>query len=137
MKINGIIIYLIGSIFCFASCDPVSNKIKVQNESASSIYTTYSADTLCPSLSENPVGYYKDNQILPKSMGSLTILGGDKDWEYFIDKCLNKKINVFVFSIDTIMKYGYTRASKERKYIKRYSYSKMGLDSIQWIIVHE
>jgi hypothetical protein len=137
MKINGIIIYLIGAIFCFASCDPASNKLKVHNESDFSIYSTYNTDTLCPSLSENPVGYYKDNQIFPKSTASLNILGGDKDWEYFIDKCLNKKINVFVFSMDTIVKYGYSQASKEQKYIKRYSYSKTGLDSIQWIIIHK
>jgi hypothetical protein len=128
-------IFVLIILNCIISCDPVSSRLKIQNNSEIAIWAVYGTDTLCPSESTNSIQYFLDNQVLPKDVRSLKIIGGKNDWEYYIDRCINKKLNVFVFPIDTIKKYGYSLSTKELKFIKRYSYSKNELDSIEWLIV--
>jgi hypothetical protein len=115
------------------SCDPASNKLKIYNGSNSSIYATYTFDSFNPT-NDNPIKYFMDNQILPKDTGHLHLLGGDKDWGYFIEKSSNKKINIFIFSIDSIEKYGYNFLANDKNYYKQYSYTQEGLDSIKWVV---
>ena len=118
----------------FIACENMPTKLKMHNNGNSSIFATFGMNLIIPPTVDYPLSYFIENQIPPHQTGPVKSWIKVENWENFIDKCVDKKIYVFVFSIDTIKKYGYMNSALRVKYIKKYSYSKIVLDSMNWII---
>ena len=122
------------SLLFFIACDTMPTRLKMHNNGNISIFVTFGMNPIIPPTVDYPARYFIENQIQPFETGLVKGWSEVKNWDKFIDKCVDKEIHVFVFSLDTIKKYGYRKSAMRAKYIKKYSYPKFVLDSINWII---
>jgi hypothetical protein len=124
--ISGICLVLNGCIY-----ESVDNRLEIVNQSDFVISVNGGGDN-----SFGDVGYYLTQKIEPQQSKRITSFNG---WETEIKANTNKKLVIYVFSIDTLKKYMDQLEVKEivrlRKYNARYAYSKEQLDSLNWKVV--
>ena len=70
---------------------------------------------------------------MPGEMRHKGIIGY-RGWSHVIRRSVNNKLNVFIFSTDTLKKYGCFEPIIERRLYTRYSFTEEELDAMGWVI---
>ena len=131
MKLHFYLIVLI-LFFATGACDFNDIRLSVKNNSNHAIVFVTSLDTNIQY--SNNIEYYIDNKILPGEIGNKTQRGSTNAWSLSIRRSKNKKLNVFIISVDTLTKYNNWENIVTRKLYKRYEFTEEDLDRINWII---
>ncbi len=130
-------LYVLVIVVLIASCvmDAVNARLQIKNNSNYDISVEINIfDTIIhESIMENPA-YYISDKISHGEIRRQAINGGKHAWSQFIERSTNKKLNVFIFSTDTIEKYGGFEHIIKQKLYKRYEFAEKELDNINWII---
>jgi hypothetical protein len=99
-----IILFLAKTFFVvliLTSCDRFDARLKIHNKSGKTIFVITS-ETENPSR-YNGVEYYKLRNIPPDSSDTKLLI--NITWEDYINNSFNKKLNLYVFDLDTLLKY--------------------------------
>ena len=115
------------------SCDPVDARPTVKNNSDYAISFEIMHDTIFSEV--HYPGFHIYGKILPGEKGRRLIIGSpNRAWSHFIRRSVNNKLNVFIFSTDTLKKYGCFEPIIERRLYTRYSFTEEELDEMGWVI---
>ncbi len=93
-------------------------------------------------LTENNIAYFISdyNIVKPDSSLKISILGGREAWHDYIEEGKTKRLFLYVFSADTLMKYNNLLSIDDlvhqHKYLKLFNYSENDLNKINWKIVY-
>lgn len=92
-------------------------------------------------ITENNIAFYitDRNIISPDSVYDITTLGGQDAWHEVIEDSPDKKLFIYVFNTDSLIKYNSTQYSINdlvylNKYLKRYEYTERQLIDDNWKI---
>jgi hypothetical protein len=99
-----IILFLAKTFFVvlfLTSCDRFDARLKIHNKSGKTIFVITS-ETENPSK-YNGVEYYKLRNIPPDSSDTKLLI--NITWNDYIKHSFNKKLNLYVFDLDTLLKY--------------------------------
>lgn len=122
--------------FILLGCDYYDERLQVQNNTHHVIAVETFLDSI-PTLSElNKTEYYLQNSINPSETERLIKMGSTKGWSFRIEKSNNKRLNLFVFHIDSLKMYGVDSLISLGIY-DRYMFSKKELDEKNWKVVIE
>jgi hypothetical protein len=124
-------------VILLSGCDYYDDSLKITNRSKTDI--TIQETNHQNSISFNNIEYYLSTPIKPDSTLSLSINGKVGAWHRYIQNSPQKKLLIYIFSIDTLSKYKskYTMYDLyvHDKYIKRFEFTEKQLDDIHWNIV--
>ena len=129
-------LFFLAIINMTASCvmDAANARLQVKNNSSYDISVEiYQSDTIIREIINRPA-YYMNARISPGKIHRQPISGGKHAWSHFIERNVNKKLNVFIFATDTIEKYGGFEHIIAHELYKRYEFTEKELDRINWII---
>ncbi|KAF5031656.1 hypothetical protein DSECCO2_625520 [anaerobic digester metagenome] len=116
------------------TCDYTDSRLKIKNNSKNAIAFDYSIDTVLEERSNENIAFFLRDKILPGETSLKTKPGSTNGWPFLIQKSLNKKLNIFIIEVDTLVKYndwGYIR--KNRLY-RRYELTEDELNKKNWIV---
>jgi hypothetical protein len=117
-------------------CDYYDERLQVQNNTSHVIAVETFLDSI-PTLPElNKTEYYLQNSINPNETERLIKMGSTKGWSFRIEKSNNKRLNLFVFHIDSLKMYGVDSLISLGIY-DRYMFSEKELDEKNWKVVIE
>lgn len=136
------VIYLI--ILFFLSCDSFDRKLKVENTTDKTLISVVSQD----SAFHSPIDEYQlgvnfqnsgfDNEHLYKIPPDAVIAqygAFNTTWDYIIDNSFNKKLNLYVFEWDSLVKYKSINALyKNNGSFKIITKTKMELENSDWTV---
>jgi len=125
------------ALLFLSSCiyESFDSRLKIVNQTTGDFSLDYSiSDTIpeYPSLSKT--AYYLSDTVGRKDTMSLDEADG-KDWPFAIDGSKTKKLNLFIYSLDSIKKYKEIDTLINRKIYKRLEYSKEELEKSNWIVI--
>jgi len=131
MKVLQILALLFLSSCIYESFD---SRLKVVNQTTGDFSLNYSiSDTLPEYPSVNKTAYYLRDTVGRKDTMSVDEVNG-KDWPFAIDGSKTKKLNLFIYSLDSIKKYKEIDTLLSRKIYKRLEYSKEELEKSNWTV---
>lgn len=132
MKVYQILALLILSSCTFESFD---SRLKVVNNTNHEISINYNISDTVPVLpSASKTNYYLRDFISINDTMSVQEESW-KSWPVVIDKSKTRKLNLFIYSLDSIKKYKEIDTLISRKIYKRLEYSKNELEKANWIVV--
>lgn len=123
---------LVISIIVFSSCDVHDERLKVVNLSRDEITLQTEKDTVPQYPSVNKSAHYLSEALSPVDTVMLKYEGMSNGWSFFISESVNKKLNMFVYNIDSLKKYGSIDTLASRNIYKRYSFSEKELEMTHW-----
>lgn len=128
-------IYSVLLIFLLMSCayDPGDKRLKTINKMDHEIVVYWDSDTIpkYPSINETEV--YLRYKI--KRGDTLSQPEDDSNWPMYVRNSLNKKLNLFVYNVDTLMAYNSIDTLNAKKMYRRLEYSEQELDKLNWIVI--
>ncbi len=130
MKLHQFLILLVLVSFVGA-CDFYDDRLNIKNNSNYAIAFDYSIDTTLEKKQIYNIPYYIENKILPGETIAQTI---PMSWPSLIYRSNNKKLNVFIISIDTLLKYDDWEYIRTHRLYQRYSFTEEELNKMNWII---
>jgi hypothetical protein len=133
MKINRLsFLFLIGFVlFLISACDTNDGRLHLVNKSNKIISFEYSNDSL-PN-SPNKIEYYRRDSFPPNSTKMELMRGPDDAWLRYIRNGSEKKLYLFVYDYDTLIKYdNMDTVRKKRLYVKKISFSEKELNDLNW-----
>lgn len=133
MKLYQFLILLV-LVSLAGACDFTDNRLNIKNNSNYAIAFDYSLDTTLEKKPMNEIPYFVSEKILPGETKSQSIFGSTQGWPFFIRNSNNKKLNVFIISIDTLLKYDDWEYIRTHRLYQRYSFTEEELNRINWII---
>jgi len=132
MKVLQILALLFLSSCIYESFD---SRLKVVNQTDGDFSLNYNiSDTVPEYPSINKTAYYLRDTVGRKDTMSVQEESW-KSWPVVIDKSKTKKLNLFIYSLDSIKKYKEIDTLISRKIYKRLEYSKDQLEKSNWIVV--
>lgn len=123
-------------VMFFSSCvmEPVGDqRLLIVNNTTSNISFHYDSDTIPEFPSANHTDIYLRDLL---EIGDSIHLGtyNRKPWPEVIEASKNGKLNLFIYKIDSLKKYGIDTIIK-RKIYTRLEYSKEELEKQRWIVI--
>jgi len=117
----------------FASCiyDPADSRARIVNQAAYEITLYYGLDTI--PLDQNHTEFYLSNTV--KSNDTVRLRAYNADWPSLVEESTNKKLNLFVYNVDSLKAYNDIDLMTARKKYTRYQYTLKELEEMNWIIV--
>ncbi len=116
------------------SCDYYDRRPIVYNHQSSNIcIELYNSDEL-DSNHLNHSDYYISNYIAPHDSSRFINMDGIKAWSEYIQSSQSKRLNVFVFQLDSIKEYGIEHVVFNGLY-DHLIFSEQELDNLNWKIV--
>ena len=120
-------------IIWIAPFDSANSRLQVKNNSSYDISVEiFQVDTIIHEIVNHPA-YYMSAKISPGEIRRQIMPSPWKGTWYF-ENNVNKKLNVFIFSTDTIEKYGDFEHIINHKLYVRYEFEEKELDDMNWII---
>ncbi len=116
------------------ACDYTDDRLNIRNNSNHAIAFDYSVDTTLEKKQIYDIPSYIVEKILPGETKSQSIFGSTQGWPFLIQRSNNNKLNVFIISIDTLLKYDDWEYIRTHRLYQRYSFTEEELDRINWII---
>ncbi len=116
------------------TCDYNDNRLKIRNNSNYAIAFDYSLDTILEQRSNDNIPFYIRDKTLPGETTSINKPGSTRGWPFLIQSSNNKKLNVYIISVDTLLKYNDFEYIRSHRLYKRYSLTEEELNRINWII---
>jgi hypothetical protein len=123
------------SLALLSGCDYYDSRLKVVNSTTSPICIETFKDTL-PKKVLNQPEYYLSHIILPGDTAIQTIPGKNA-WLYEVETSVNKQLNLFVYSPDSVRIYHDMDSLNSKKVFKRISLSLEELESRNWNVAVE
>lgn len=121
---------LFGALTFLQSCVYVDTRLRVENKLGVPIAVAPELDTI-PRI-VNFAQFYLENTIEVDSIYDLHNPRGNNAWENHILRSTNQKLNIYVFSIDTVKKYMNMDTLISRTLYFRISLTKHELDELDW-----
>lgn len=112
--------------------------LRIHNESSIRLSVLYSNDKNVSN--DNLVDYYISdyNTIHPKDTSDIIKAGKKNEWHQYISEGPKKKLYIFIFATDSLVKYKGTDSMPmlcaEHKYLKLFEYSEEQLQKQNWLI---
>ena len=127
--------FLLATAFC-ASCDYSDDRVKIRNNSLHEIAVEFYRDTL-PTINEsNSEEYYVEVSIKPGETKHQFMVGNPKGWELFTERSANGRLNMAVFDLDSLRRYGMDSIIVLELY-EMLSFSLTELEKRDWVILVE
>jgi hypothetical protein len=123
----------IAALLILTGCDYSDSKLMIKNHSKKTIAIQPFEDTIINSSILNKVPYYETIRIYPKD-STYQFLPGKDAWKWETRNSKNKKLNIFVFDLDTLRKYNDMEFIRLNKMYKRYEFTEKELNNSNWII---
>ena len=133
MKLHQFLI-LIVLVSLAGACDFTDNRLNIRNNSNHAIAFDYSVDTTLEKKQIYDIPSYIVEKILPGETKSQSIFGSTQGWPFLIQRSNNNKLNVFIISIDTLLKYDDWEYIRTHRLYQRYSFTEEELNRINWIV---
>jgi hypothetical protein len=129
------IIFYIGAVCSLFGCDYNDGRLQVKNSGYIDIAVEFSKDTV--PIGNNLVEYFISQAIAPGKTERFLMPGNNIAWSNYIQISKNKKLNVFVYDLDTLKKYQNMDSIRHKKlYIKRIKISEEELNQKNWIVTY-
>jgi hypothetical protein len=130
---RNILILLLSSSVIIQSCDFSDRRLKIVNKTGKPIALGIYSDTLPSYPSLNKTEAYLDSQVSP---GELYVpsMPERNGWEKIIYNSPNKKLNIFVFKIDSLKKYRSIDSLIRNRIYNKISISEDSLQNNKWTI---
>lgn len=122
--------------FSLQGCDYYDGRLEVQNNTSHVIAVETFLDSIPTLPVLNKTEYYLQNYINPGETESLSKPGSTRAWSFLIENSSNKRLNLFVFQMDSLKVYGIDSLITLGIY-DRYMFSKKELDKKNWKVVIE
>lgn len=116
----------------FISCDVHDDRLNVINLSARRIALSTELDTVPEYPSVNKTAYYLGAGLDPLDSTRLLYEGERKGWSLFIDKSVNKKLNLIAYSVDSLNKYRSIDTLIRRHIYTLHTFSEKELEENSW-----
>ena len=133
MKLHQFLILLVLVSFVGA-CDFYDERLNIKNNSNYAIAFDYSIDTTLEKKQIYDIPSYIVEKILPGETKSQSIFGSTQGWPFLIQRSNNNKLNVFIISIDTLLKYDDWEYIRTHRLYQRYSFTEEELNRTNWIV---
>jgi|GEM_PF-1761484 len=130
MKLHQFLI-LLALVSLAGACDFNDDRLNIKNNSNHAIAFDYSIDTTLRRNQIYNIPFYIEGKILPGETIAQTI---PMSWPSLIYRSNNKKLNVFIISIDTLLKYDDWEYIRTHRLYQRYSFTEEELNKMNWII---
>lgn len=114
-------------------CEFYDLRLRVKNDFDKPVCVEIVSNDLSYIKQVNDAQYYINAKIDPQEIRSFS-KSGKEGWEYFIEKTNDKKLNILVFDLDTLVKYENMFLLLEMKKYKVFSYRKDELEKMNWEI---
>ena len=130
------LLYLTVLLLFFGACDYYDHRLQIQNNSDHEITYFTSIDTIMDidQLNINHIDVYIGKKIVPGVTINSTKIGSTQAWPFFIRKSVNEKLNIFFFSVDTLLKYNDWGIIKKLNLYEMYSFTEEELEQSNWLI---
>jgi len=115
------------------SCDYSDSKLMIKNHSKKTIAIQSNIDTILNSAYLGKVPYYETIKITPND-SAYQFLPGKDAWKWEARNSKNKKLNIFIFDLDTLRKYNDMEFIRINKKYKRYEFTEEELNKCNWTI---
>lgn len=122
-------------IVFFSSCDVHDDRLQVVNMSGQEIALQTEKDTIPKYPNVNKSAYYLGERLLPGESVKLKYEGMRNGWSFFIKESVNKRLNLFVYDIDSLKKYRSIDTLTKRHLYTRYSFSEGELENKNWRVL--
>lgn len=117
------------------SCDPIDFKLKVYNNSSTSIYIIHSFTSNLSLLDSTVAEPY--NGIAIKPQENYTVRANYIKWEDAIrTDSKDGKLRVYIFDEETVSKYSWHHIVSNNLYSKKFELLEVDLKKINWIITY-
>jgi hypothetical protein len=131
MKIKLIKFLTLALILSSCSMEPErDNTLKILNASNYEISVDYVAKEVPDYPSYHETDFYLNNSFKPGDTLSLTVID-DKTWRQYFQS--HETINIFVYKLDTIKKYGDIDAVIKAKRYSKHLVTEKELDVCNWV----
>lgn len=132
MKIHQFLLILL-----LASCvyDPGDGRLEIINHTKHDIAVYWHSDTIPEYPSINETELYLRDKIMVGDKASQPADNGN--WPKFVQNSLNKKLNLFIYNVDTLKAYHSIDTLNIKKLYKRLEYTIEELDRLDWKVVIE
>lgn len=115
------------------ACDYSDNRLCIRNASNHPIAFDYSLDTTLAE-SANDIQLLIRDKILPGKTVRQDKPGSTQAWIFLIQNSNNKKLNVFIFDVDTVLKYNNLEYVRTHRLYKRYEFTEQELERMNWTV---
>lgn len=130
-----ILLILLVAILSSCVMDPSGDyRLKVVNATKHELAIDYNIDTLPVYPTVNHTEVYLRQSILVGDTREVLEYSG-KPWPDFFEISRNKKLNLFIYNVDSLLPYKSIDTLIKRRIYKRLSYSLAEIDSLNWIVV--
>lgn len=133
MKLH-VYLILISLVLFAGTCDYNDSKLKIKNNSNYAIAFDYSLDTIMEQRANNNIPFFIRDKIMPGETTSKSKPGSNQGWTFVIQHSNNKKLNVFIVNVDTLLKYNDWEYIRNHRLYKSYSFTEEELNRMNWII---
>ena len=129
-------------IFMFTGCDYVDDRLIINNKSNDTIIFVTFPDTFIRYeklyIDLNQLEYYVKEKVLPQKK-RRSFNSEYNGWSKYIKWSTNKRLNLFIFTMDTIQKYknDWYSIVKNKRHVKSYHLTEEELDKMNWEVVYE
>lgn len=130
MKIAIIILFLV----LLNACDYYDNRLRVINHTNGDITVETYSDTVPEFPSINKTAFYLSKIAAPEDTLNITEIGTN-GWPFAIARSKNKRLNLIVYSVDSLRKYQSIDTLINRHIYDRYEFSENELNDKNWTII--
>jgi len=130
-----ILLILIVAMLLSCAMEPSGDhRLKVVNSTKHELSIDYGVDTVpeYPSINDTEI-YLKHSILMGDTLGVLEY--SRNPWPEFFEISKNKKLNLFIYNVDSLLAYKSIDTLIKRKIYKRLSYSLAEINSLNWIVV--
>lgn len=121
------------ALILLTGCDFADNRLQIVNKSSIAISYDYSTSgEINPD--SNRIFWYLSNQILPNKSQRVTLLGSRNMWVKEIENSKTKRLSIFIFNVDTLIKYENMDFILKSNLYEKFEYSISDLEKINWTI---
>jgi len=129
-------VLILSNVFFLLSCEFLDKKLKIVNKTSKNIIAETSQHQIF--YTENLLEFYvrgfdRDHIIGYNEIDTLSTF--NRYWEDEIALSYNKKLNLYVFELDSALKYkGLNEAYQHGAYLKKMELSKEELEARDWVV---
>lgn len=131
-------IYLILILFLLFGCiEPAGDdRLRIVNHTNYELAYSYNTDIIPRYPSVIDAGIYFDHPV--KINDTVKVFEYDhKPWHWFFEKSKNKKINLFIYNLDSLKVYRNIDTLIKRKIYRKFEYSEQEINKLNWIVTIE
>lgn len=120
-------------MFFVCSCDYYDHRLEIVNKGESEIVVETYLDEIPDFPSVNKTEFYLSHGVAPDDSVTLTKVGKN-GWPFLIQRSKNKKLNLVIYSIDSLRKYQSIDTLIKKRIYKRSEFSEDELEKMGWSV---